>query len=112
MGLFCLRELHDLWAAASGLLGSVGIRWSAVNGSCVPLFAFSTDPAVGCCVSHDLCSALVCACIVWALGLGVRLFHLVVQGSQRVPLVVRVRQVRQGWLIGIRCEVVCFACGF
>jgi hypothetical protein len=38
MGLFCLRELHDLWAAASGLLGSVGIRWSAVNGSCVPLF--------------------------------------------------------------------------
>jgi hypothetical protein len=38
MGLFCLLELHDLWAAANGLLGSDGIRWSAVNGSAVPLF--------------------------------------------------------------------------
>lgn len=37
MGLFCLRLLQDLWAAANGLLGSAGIRWSAVNGSAVPL---------------------------------------------------------------------------
>ena len=39
MGLFPLRLLHDLWAAANGLLGSAGIRWSAVNGSlaCLPL---------------------------------------------------------------------------
>ena len=33
MGLFCLRELQDRCAAASGLLGSAGSRWSAVNGS-------------------------------------------------------------------------------
>ena len=39
MGLFPLRLLHDLWAAASGLCGSAGMRWSAVNGSlgCLPL---------------------------------------------------------------------------
>jgi hypothetical protein len=33
IGLFCLRELQDRWAAARGLFGSAGIRWSAVNGS-------------------------------------------------------------------------------
>ena len=33
MGLFCLRELHERWAAARGLFGSAGMRWSAVNGS-------------------------------------------------------------------------------
>jgi hypothetical protein len=38
IGLFCLLLLQDLWAAASGLDGSVGIRWSAVHGSVVPLF--------------------------------------------------------------------------
>lgn len=37
MGLLPLLELHDLWAAARGLLGSDGMRWSAVNGSAVPL---------------------------------------------------------------------------
>jgi hypothetical protein len=31
--LFPLRLLQDRCAAASGLLGSAGIRWSAVNGS-------------------------------------------------------------------------------
>jgi hypothetical protein len=31
--LFPLLELHDLWAGASGLFGSDGIRWSAVQGS-------------------------------------------------------------------------------
>ena len=36
MGLFWRLELHDLWAAASGELGSAGMRWSAVHGSCVP----------------------------------------------------------------------------
>ncbi len=44
--------------------------------------------------------------------MGCALFHVVWQVGQREPLVVRVRQVRQGWLIGIRGEVVCFACGF
>jgi len=34
MGLFCRRELQERCAAASGLLGSAGMRWSAVNGSC------------------------------------------------------------------------------
>jgi hypothetical protein len=38
IGLFCLLLLQDLCAAASGLLGSAGIRWSAVKGSAVPLF--------------------------------------------------------------------------
>ena len=33
IGLFCLRELQDLCAAARGEFGSAGIRWSAVNGS-------------------------------------------------------------------------------
>lgn len=33
MGLFCLRELQDLCAAARGEFGSLGSRWSAVNGS-------------------------------------------------------------------------------
>jgi hypothetical protein len=37
MGLFWRLLLHDLWAAASGELGSAGMRWSAVNGSLVPL---------------------------------------------------------------------------
>jgi hypothetical protein len=37
MGVLPLRELHDLWAAANGLWGSAGIRWSAVNGSLVRL---------------------------------------------------------------------------
>ena len=31
MGLFCLRLLQDLWAAANGDAGSDGIRWSAVQ---------------------------------------------------------------------------------
>jgi hypothetical protein len=38
IGLFCLLLLQDLCAAARGLEGSVGIRWSAVHGSAVPLF--------------------------------------------------------------------------
>jgi len=33
IGLFCLRELQDRWAAARGEFGSLGSRWSAVNGS-------------------------------------------------------------------------------
>ena len=33
IGLLPLRELHDLWAASSGLLGSPAITWSAVHGS-------------------------------------------------------------------------------
>jgi hypothetical protein len=33
MGLLPRLELQDRWAAASGLLGSAGMRWSAVNGS-------------------------------------------------------------------------------
>ena len=33
MGVLPLLLLQDLWAAASGLLGSAGIKWSAVNGS-------------------------------------------------------------------------------
>ena len=33
MGVLPLLLLHDLCAAASGLLGSDGMRWSAVNGS-------------------------------------------------------------------------------
>jgi len=37
IGLFCLRELQDRCAAASGEFGSAGMRWSAVQGSCVPL---------------------------------------------------------------------------
>jgi hypothetical protein len=39
IGVLPLLLLHDLWAAANGLLGSAGIRWSAVNGSlgCFPL---------------------------------------------------------------------------
>ena len=45
----------------------IGCEWVC----CSPI-AFSAYPAMGCCVSHDLCSALVVACIVWALGFGVR----------------------------------------
>ena len=37
MGLFWRLELQERWAAASGLLGSAGIRWSAVKGSLVRL---------------------------------------------------------------------------
>ena len=37
MGVLPLLLLQDLCAAASGLLGSAGIRWSAVNGSLVRL---------------------------------------------------------------------------
>ena len=33
IGLLPRLELHDLWAAASGLFESAGIKWSAVNGS-------------------------------------------------------------------------------
>ena len=33
IGVLPLLLLHDLWAAASGLYGSAGMRWSAVNGS-------------------------------------------------------------------------------
>ena len=33
MGLFPLRELHDLCAGASGLSGSPAMMWSAVQGS-------------------------------------------------------------------------------
>jgi len=35
--VFPLLLLQDLCAAASGLCGSAGIRWSAVNGSLVRL---------------------------------------------------------------------------
>ena len=42
MGLFCLRELQERCAAASGLLGSAGIRWSAVKGS----FGFLPSPHI------------------------------------------------------------------
>jgi hypothetical protein len=32
-GLLPLRALHDLWAGASGELGSLGTMWSACQGS-------------------------------------------------------------------------------
>lgn len=34
--------------------------------------AFTTDPAVGCCVTDLLCSAFVCACVVGSVGFWVR----------------------------------------
>ena len=37
MGLFWRLELQERWAAARGLLGSAGMRWSAVKGSLVRL---------------------------------------------------------------------------
>jgi hypothetical protein len=37
IGVLPLRELHERCAAANGLCGSAGIRWSAVNGSLVRL---------------------------------------------------------------------------
>lgn len=56
MGLFPRLELHDLWAAANGEFGSDGIRWSAVNGSVVPLFP---SPHIQQCVAVSLtCFAL------------------------------------------------------
>ena len=55
------------WAVGVGWYQVIGCEWVLCSS-----VAFSTDPAVGCCVSHDLCSAFVCACVVWALWLGVR----------------------------------------
>jgi hypothetical protein len=50
-----LLLLQDLWAAASGLLGSAGIRWSAVNGSLVRF----PSPQIQQCVAVSLtCLAL------------------------------------------------------
>ena len=42
IGLFCRRELQERCAAASGLLESAGIRWSAVKGS----FGFLPSPHI------------------------------------------------------------------
>jgi hypothetical protein len=56
IGLFCLLLLQDLCAAARGLEGSAGIRWSAVHGSVVPL---EPSPHIQQCVAVSLiCFAL------------------------------------------------------
>lgn len=54
---------------------AVGVCWYQMVGCewvlCSSV-AFSAYPAVCCCVSYLLCSALVVACVVWSVGFWVR----------------------------------------
>jgi hypothetical protein len=85
--LFCRRELHERCAAASGELGSAGMRWSAVNGS----FGFLPSPHI----QQAIALSLICLARSSIVAFVVEAFRF------------RVLPVPKGLAVGAACGVSC-----